>query len=497
MFPRWFVVALVVSTLVHFALAAVLPPAEDELYYWCWGQQLQASYYDHPPMTAYLIRLSTELFGDTLFALRLPACLCSLGMLVVLGSLTRPVGLLVLVLLTPLFSLGGIIITPDAPLLFFWAAYVAWLVRVHQHLSVVRGPLSVVGRENESPRAAARGLAAAGPGLWALGGVVLGLGILSKYTMGLAIPAAFLSFVLAKNGRSWLFGFAGHLAVAFVVALPILVFNVQQNFAPLLYQWRHTMVAPAPTIRFLPEYIGAQFLLVGYLPFTLLPWVVARFRTFAADPRLRVCACLYLLPFAFFFYKAARGRLEANWPLVAYIGFWPLVCAWLEEVRESLWWRRLTYASFAAPLIATVVIAVHMARPIGALPPDKDRLTAQKVRFEVSHQMGEAVRRYGGSTPVFAPTYQWTSLLRFQHVEARQVPGLTRASHFTRDPTRMEQFPEVLVLHEGPLPPRFTTEFGPPELLDQFPIVVRGRFITLYQLLRYTKKPEATGTAAR
>ena len=31
--------------------------------------------------------------------------------------------------------------------------------------------------------------------------------------------------------------------VAFVVTLPILVHNVRHDFAPLLYQWKHSMAA--------------------------------------------------------------------------------------------------------------------------------------------------------------------------------------------------------------------------------------------------------------
>src|SRR5665213_568710 len=49
---------------VYLILAAVLPALDDEVYYWCWAKELQWSYYDHPPMTAVLIRLSTSLFGD-------------------------------------------------------------------------------------------------------------------------------------------------------------------------------------------------------------------------------------------------------------------------------------------------------------------------------------------------------------------------------------------------------------------------------------------------
>jgi len=94
-------------------------------------ERLQLSYYDHPPMTAYLIRASTAVFGNTLFAIRLPAVVSTLTVLAVIGYLTRPRSLLPLVVCTPLFTVGAVIVTPDTPLLMFWALYLVWLVKVH------------------------------------------------------------------------------------------------------------------------------------------------------------------------------------------------------------------------------------------------------------------------------------------------------------------------------------------------------------------------------
>ena len=131
---------------------------------------------------------------------------------------------------------------------------------------------------------------------------------------------------------------------------------------------------------------------------------------------------------------------------------------------------------------------LHLAWPNGLLSPDHDRLGGNRERFVLAERVGQSVREHGESAPVFTPTYQWTALLRFDHVDARQVPGLTRASHFTSaDAVGPEHFPEVLVFAEGPLPPPLLCDFGPPQLVDQFPLVVRGRLLTTFQLMRYVK----------
>src|SRR6185436_14305326 len=105
------------------ALATVLPPADDELYYWCWAQHLQLSYYDHPPMVAYLIRLSTSLFGNTVFALRLPAVVASVVAFGVIAELMKWKRFLWAAVLTPLFTFGAFLVTPDTPLILFWSLY--------------------------------------------------------------------------------------------------------------------------------------------------------------------------------------------------------------------------------------------------------------------------------------------------------------------------------------------------------------------------------------
>ncbi len=60
---------LLLAIKVYFMLVA--PPIGDEAYYWMWGQKLDWSYLDHPPLHAWLLRLSS-LLGWNLFSLRLP-----------------------------------------------------------------------------------------------------------------------------------------------------------------------------------------------------------------------------------------------------------------------------------------------------------------------------------------------------------------------------------------------------------------------------------------
>ncbi len=46
------------------------PPNPDEAYYWLWGQHLDFSYYDHPPLQVWLQSAITAWLGKSLFTLR-------------------------------------------------------------------------------------------------------------------------------------------------------------------------------------------------------------------------------------------------------------------------------------------------------------------------------------------------------------------------------------------------------------------------------------------
>src|SRR5262249_34032638 len=65
---------------------------QDEAYYWMWGQHPALSYFDHPPLNAWLLGLSSTVFGWSVFALRLPVALSFLADIYALYLLSRRLG---------------------------------------------------------------------------------------------------------------------------------------------------------------------------------------------------------------------------------------------------------------------------------------------------------------------------------------------------------------------------------------------------------------------
>src|SRR5205807_4959163 len=164
---------------------AALDLAPDEAHYWDWSRHLDWSYYSKGPLVAWLIRLSCALFGDWSYALtgnealavRLPAVICGALLLVSLYVLTVQIfqreglalGLVVVALSSPLLAAGSTLMTIDAPYTCCWG----WALVL-----------------------AYRALTTQSNWAWAGAGLLVGLGILAKYTMVLWLPS-FTLFLLA------------------------------------------------------------------------------------------------------------------------------------------------------------------------------------------------------------------------------------------------------------------------------------------------------------
>ena len=355
-------------------------------------------------------------------------------------------------------------ITPDVPLLMFWALYLLWMVKLHERLA--SGP---------PPRL----------WYWVLGGLILGCGVLGKYTMGFAAVFGSCSFLLAGNWRRWLGGYLLHALVSMAAASPILFFNMQHDFVPIRFQWEHVMDSAEPGFFPFFEFVGVELLLFGSYPFIVFGWGLWHGRSLLAVPRLRVCACLFLLPFGYFLYKSTRGHLEANWPFPCYIACWPLAAELCRRMWESRLWRRLTALGFALPLGATLVLLIHDIEPIPLLPAENDRSTRQWEKMAVMRTIAADLRATGYTGRIYTTTYQLVSLLRWHGIDAEQQDAVLRPSHFTEkpnppvDPTHRLFFLET----DTATPDPATFPYGKFRLWKCYRLVVRGELCGYYHIL--------------
>ncbi len=427
---RVFHIWLAALTALRLALAAVVPLAPDEAYYWVWSRALAAGYVDHPPMVALFIRAGTTLAGDTSFGIRLLGPLATAAgslLLADAGRLLwgdRRAGEAAALLLnaTLLLGAGSVAMTPDTPLLLFWTAALWAAARLH----------------------------AGGRGAWLLlAGLCAGLALDSKYTAVFAGFGIGLWLLLAQ--RRWLrtpWPWAGALLGAAVFA-PVLAWNADHGWASFARQGgRIGQFSFGRAARFTGELVGGQVGLATPLIFVLFAaGLVAVTRRALRGESVPVLLASLTLPAAAVFAEHALGdRVQANWPAILYPAL-ALSAASLTERR----WLRLRAPAVALGFGLTALVSVQASLSPLALSPHVDptmrqlggwpelsrqvAALAEGSDFVVADDYGvaaELARGLPASIPVYAIDPRW-ALFDLPHPDLGGRTGLLLRSERRRD----------------------------------------------------------------
>jgi hypothetical protein len=199
------------ATAIRFVSVSRLPLGNGEAYYYSWSRFLDWSYYDHPPLIAWMVRV-TSAFGDSPAAVRLGPVLAAgaFGLLFhrLAERFVRPRAAffaLVLVTALPAFLASSFILNPEAPLAPLWVGFLLVVERM---------------RERDEPF---RPL---------LAGALLGFAFLAKYTAVLLVPAALLYVATSVPTRRWLRrpSFYAGGAIALLIAFPVLAWNATRGW---------------------------------------------------------------------------------------------------------------------------------------------------------------------------------------------------------------------------------------------------------------------------
>jgi dolichol-phosphate mannosyltransferase len=292
-----FVVCAVLLRLIYASRIELLP---EETYYWNYSRHLDLGYLDHPPMVAWLIRAGTTVFGETEFGVRSGTFLCGAISSWFVYRLTRAlfdeasaVVALVFMQVLPFFFFAGLMMTPDAPLTAAWAALLYYL---HQALIADRA------------------------GAWWRAGVCLGLGLLSKYTILMLAPAAFIFMVWDARSRHWLRHWLPYASLVLALAIfsPVIYWNATHEWASFAFQTSRRL-AEAPRFSLHKLLLSALVLLtpagVVSLYETLWgkPGAVAVNEVTETQRRRRFMQLSVLLPLAVFFAFSLRHEVKLDW----------------------------------------------------------------------------------------------------------------------------------------------------------------------------------------
>lgn len=316
----------------------------EEAYYWNYAQHLDIGYLDHPPMVAWLIWIGTHLFGDHEFGVRIGAYLCwfvtagfSYAYARNLFDKPAAIGCTLLVAVAPFYFSTGFFMMPDAPLTAAWAATLYFLER------------ALLGKKR---------------GAWFGAGLSMGLGLLSKYTIVLLGPAAFLFMLMDPKSRRWLGQVEPYLAAALSILLfsPVIYWNATHQWMSFAFQGSRRVNAEFQFT--LPSLIISAAVLLT--PPGLIAAVVSLKSNFVAirqrlgDGRPLFVFLFTFIPLIVFVVFSLSHENKPNWTGPLWLAVLPSIASMLvgPTAGTSFWDSRLKRAWPATIAIAMAVYAL-------------------------------------------------------------------------------------------------------------------------------------------
>jgi 4-amino-4-deoxy-L-arabinose transferase-like glycosyltransferase len=253
----------------------------DDARHLAWG------YVAYPPVTPFIARIALELFGPSLIGLRLFAAVAQGAALVLGGLMARELGGGRAAQIAAASAMAVAPLSLAAGHLFQYVSfdYLWWVLATWLMIRLLK---------TEDPR-------------WWLGlGAVIGLGMMTKYTMAFLV-AGIAGGVLLTPARRHLrspYLWAG-AALSLLIFLPNLIWQAQHDFISLDFlSYIHARdIRIGRTAHFLLE----QFVLATNV-FTVPLWLAGLIYFFVAPAgkRRRLIGWMFVIPFALFF--AAKGR---------------------------------------------------------------------------------------------------------------------------------------------------------------------------------------------
>lgn len=333
-------------------LCATLPVFAQEAYYWTYAQHPDLSYFDHPPMVAWLIWLGTHVFGDGSFGVRFGTWACGLvatwfGVLILRDFGVGRTGQLAwigLATISPIVVMTHVLANPDAPLLAAWTVtmFAVWRAR--------GGALR----------------------WWLLAGVAAGLAMLSKYSAAflglggvlLLLTDAPLRRQLRRPGP-WL-----AVGIAALVFLPVIWWNVQNDFESFRFQSTERLGKGKLGVQWFLQFTGGQLAVLHPLLAMALPAsLVFLLRRTRSDAR-----AMHLIAFGapllgYLLVQSLWIQVKLNWAAPAYVALLLGFVLWWQERAPGLLrrpgWR------WAAATLLLVPMAMPLAPALRLVPPGR------------------------------------------------------------------------------------------------------------------------------
>src|SRR5436190_12399107 len=360
----WLFVAAL--TAIRFSLLAATDLSFDEAHYWMWSERLAPAYFSKGPGIAFAIRASTAVFGANELGVRFFSPVLAAATSLLLFYFARRLfgataGLWAVIGLnaTPIFNIGAVLMTIDAPSIFFWMAamFTFWL-------AVEKSPSF--------------------SWYWPATGLLIGLGFLCKYTNAFELVSVLVVLALVPRLRREFKRPGVYLLIGMFVlcTIPPIVWNAQHAWITLAHLRsrgnldRGFGFHPAEVLSFL----GQHFIVYSPLLFLGLAWgVIASWRRINQQFKVLFLMWFGLPVFGFYLLLSFNKSAAPNWDGLAFFGF--------GLVATYFWWHRLN-ANALLRTCASVGVLVGLMMSLIALNTDVLRVLGYQLpRSDPSDRM--------------------------------------------------------------------------------------------------------------
>lgn len=366
----------------------------DEAYYWVLGQNLSLSYYDHPPLVPWLIRLSTNLFGKTEFFVRLPALISFIIMVLYIKKLAKRMFneeisniALILALSVPIFEGVSFVITPDSLLLLFWTLTLYCLY--------------IYTFENKNH-------------YLYFSSFYAGLGLLSKYTAILIFPGFFLFLWCAKKKIT-----VSRLLTMFILIgimfFPVIIWNYQNNWISFKFQMNHGFgnflkkTNDLSIYKNILNYFG--ILIIEAFPIICILnfyYLIRYFKKNTKNYKLSFLLWQFIFGALFWGVCGIFTHLEANWCAPIYISVVIFLSYYIYHHKI-----KFVMSLSVALIIATLFLVKYPLFLFRIFPELHNVSGKERIFYFGTREMMEQVKPILSSSIIFACNYQYTSLASY------------------------------------------------------------------------------------
>ena len=311
--------SLYILRLIMIGFMGLMP---QDAYYYYYSEHLSLSYFDHPPMVAYMLKLFSLVLGKSVLAIKLTDFIITLLSLIAFYRLclffqnkSRAVITTIVYGSTFMVTILSINTTPDVPLMLFWTlSLIVFFKAINEEKTIY----------------------------WILSGILMGLTFDSKYTAVFLVVGAILFLILSKKYRHLLFSYRTLWMLGFflIAISPILIWNVQNDWISIKYQSTER-VGTASNFSFNPKLflgtLGTQILILfPILLGAIFNRLYKKGKLFISKKEIPKITERYLISFSypliiFFFLISFIYWVKLNWIMPGYIAATILVVPFLSR----------------------------------------------------------------------------------------------------------------------------------------------------------------------